>query len=275
MRLLQRTTRAVALTEAGETYRQALGGLLAQAEEAERAAVAFHTEAVGRLRISAPPDLGPAHLAPVIARYLAVFPGVRVELELSTRPVDLIAEGFDLAIRGALAVEPSLVTRQVGLSPIVVCASPAYLEAHGTPGRPEELAGHACLHFAGLRWGRAWHFAREGEAGPETVRVPIVPRLEANDGPTLVAAALAGAGIALEPAFVVGPAIRDGRLRPILPDWSLPEVPLHAVYPASRHIAQKVRRFVTMTAGAFAQHPDLSLRPSPSQRTPRTTWRKT
>ena len=183
---------------------------------------------------------------------------MRVELELSTRPVDLIAGGFDLAIRGALAVEPNLVTRQVGLSPIVVCASQAYLEDHGTPDRPEDLSSHDCLHFAGLRWGRAWHFSRDDE----TVRVPIVPRFECNNGPTLLAAALAGAGIALEPAFVVGPAIRDGLLRPILRDWKLPEIPLHAVYPASRHIAQKVRQFVTMTAKAFSQHPDMGLRSS-------------
>lgn len=253
VRLLQRSTRAVRLTEAGRAYQAALAGITDQIRGAERAATAFQTEAVGRLRIAAPPDLGPQHLAPVVARYLAAHPGVSVDLRLSTAPVDLVGEGFDLAIRGALAVEPTLVTRAIGRSPLVVCASPGYLARHGTPAAPPDLADHACLHFSELRWGRVWHFPH----GESTLRVPLLPRLECNDGPTLLAAAVAGAGIALEPAFVVGPALRAGTLVPILQDWPLPAIPLHAVYPAGRQIARKVRGFVDALAAAFAAHPDL------------------
>ncbi len=253
IRLLQRSTRAVSLTEAGLAYREALGGLTAKVREAERAAAAFQSEAVGRLRIAAPPDLGADHVAPVVARFLGENPAVSIDLQLSTDSVDLIAGGYDLAIRGALAVEPTLVTRRIGASPIVACAAPDYLSRHGRPAIPQDLTAHACLHFSELRWGRTWRFTRDGEV----VGVPILPRLACNNGPTLLAAALTGAGISLEPAFVVGPALRAGRLVPVLTEWDLPVIPLHAVYPANRNIARKVRSFVDMLAASFAAHPDL------------------
>lgn len=256
VRLLQRSTRMVVLTEAGVAYREALKGIPAQVLEAERVATAFQTEAVGRLRIAAPPDLGPYYLAPIIAEYLAANPAVTIELALSTEAVDLIGGGYDLAVRGALAVEETLVTRQIGSSPITVCAAPAYLGLRGIPATPHDLSAHACLHFSGLRWGRAWHFQR----GAETVRMPIVPKLECNDGPTLLAAALAGGGIVLGPAFVVGPAVRTGKLVPVLTQWHVPDVPLHAVYPANKHIARKVRSFVDLLAQAFSRDPDLAMR---------------
>ena len=256
VRLLQRSTRMVVLTEAGVAYREALKGIPAQVLEAERVATAFQTEAVGRLRIAAPPDLGPYYLAPIIAEYLAANPAVTIELVLSTEAVDLIGGGYDLAVRGALAVEETLVTRQIGSSPITVCAAPAYLGLRGIPATPYDLSAHACLHFSGLRWGRAWHFQR----GAETVRMPIVPKLECNDGPTLLAAALAGGGIVLGPAFVVGPAVRTGKLVPVLTQWHVPDVPLHAVYPANKHIARKVRSFVDLLAQAFSRDPDLAMR---------------
>ena len=253
VQLLHRSTRSVRLTEAGTAYREALGDIQTKVRDAARAATAFQTEAVGRLRIAAPPDLGPNHIAPVVSRFLTENPAVSVELHLSTDSVDLIAGGFDLAIRGALAVEPTLVTRQIGVSPLIACAAPRYLDRYGTPATPQALAAHGCLHFSELRWGRMWRFEQDGEVA----EVPIEPKLECNNGPTLLAAALAGAGIALEPAFVVGPAIRAGTLKPILPDWRLPAIPLHAAYPVNRNIAGKVRRFVDMLATAFAEHPDL------------------
>ena len=253
IQLLQRSTRAVRLTEAGAVYREALADIQDRVRDAGRAATAFQTEAVGRLRIAAPPDLGPDHVAPVVARFLAENSAVSIDLQLSTDAVDLIGNSFDLAIRGTLAVEPTLITRQIGASPMIACASPAYLARLGVPATPQELTTHACLHFSELRWGRKWRFERDGEVAD----VPILPRLECNNGPTLLAAALAGAGIALEPAFVVGPAIRAGTLVPVLTNWRLPVIPLHAAYPANRNISSKVRSFVTLLANAFASHPDL------------------
>ena len=257
VQLLQRSTRAVRLTEAGAAYRAALADIQDRVRHAGQAATAFQTEAVGRLRIAAPPDLGPDHVAPVVARFLAENSAVSIDLQLSTDAVDLIGDSFDLAIRGALAVEPRLVTRQIGASPLIACASPSYLARRGAPATPQDLATHACLHFSELRWGRRWRFERDREVAD----VPILPRLECNNGPTLLAAAVAGAGIALEPAFAVGPAIRAGTVVQILADWHLPVIPLHAVYPANRNIASKVRSFVTMLATAFADHPDLGAAP--------------
>lgn len=283
VRLFQRSTRTVALTEAGQAYRQALGGVLPQIREAERAAASYQKEAVGRLRVSAAPDLGPDHIVPAATEFLRLNPGVSLELDLSHGTVNLIEEGFDLAIRGTITVEPNLVTRRIGASPVLVCASPAYLERCGMPAHPTDLTRHACLHFSPLRWGPVWQFRRtvplrqvgtgeagqveagqveagQGEAGQAepVLRVPILPRLASNDSRSLVAAALAGLGIALEPAFVVGPAIRAGRLVPVLTDWSVVTVPVHAVYPANRHIAVKVRSFVGFLADRLADHPDLS-----------------
>lgn len=252
VRLLQRDTRNVLLSEAGMAYRQALAGVLPQVREAERAALSFHQEAIGRLKISAPPDLGQEHLAPLIADFLARNSAVAIDLDLSHGAVNVVEEGYDLAIRGALAVEPNLVTRQIGTSSIQPCASPDYLARRGAPERPEDLAAHACLHFAPLRWGRMWPLRRE----EETVRVPILPTLDVNDGLVLRAAARAGAGIALLPAFIAGEDLRAGRLVPVLPDWSVAAIPIHAVYPANRHIAVKVRSFVQFLVTRLSGHPD-------------------
>ena len=258
IRLFQRTTRRVALTEAGNAYRQALAGVLPQIREAERAATAFQDEAIGRLRISVPPDLGEGHIVPVVNEFLALNPAVAIELDLSLEAVDLVAQGFDLAVRGTISVEPNVVTRQIGSSPIVVCASPAYLARHGMPTHPEDLTQHACLHFSKLRWGRVWHFRRANSGIDEpTLRVPIMPRLECNDGRSLLAAAVEGGGVTLGAAFVVGPALRQGRLVPILADWHVASIPIHAVYPASRHIARKVRSFVALLTRRLSDHPDL------------------
>ncbi|MFG1343913.1 LysR substrate-binding domain-containing protein [Xanthobacter autotrophicus DSM 431] len=253
VRLLQRTTRSVALTEAGEAYYQALSGVLPQIREAERAATSFQQEAIGRIRVSAPPDLGSDHLAPLVAEFLKLNPGISIDLDLSMDAVNLVEEKFDLAIRGTISIEPNVVTRQIGASPIQVCATPDYVQRHGRPERPEDLARHACLHFARLRWGRVWHFSRKDEK----VRVPVVPRFECNEGRSLLSAALAGAGVALLPGFVVGPAVRAGRLAVLLEDWAIATIPIHAVYPANRHIAAKVKTFVGFLADRLGRHPDI------------------
>lgn len=253
IRLFQRTTRAVALTEAGAAYLQALSGVVPQVREAERAAAAFQHEAVGRMRVSTAPDMAPDHIVPAITAFLKLNPGLSIDLELTTETVNLVEEKFDLAIRGTISVEPNLITRQLGESPVILSASPDYIARRGAPLHPENLAHHDCLHFSRLRWGRLWQFQK----GEETLRTPIVPRLECNDGRSLLAAAIGGLGIAMEPTFVVGPAIRRGELVPVMSDWSIATVPLHAVYPANRHIAAKVKTFVAFLANHLAEHPDL------------------
>jgi len=194
---------------------------------------------VGRLKITVPPELAQLHMAPIIAEFLKQNPAVSIDMTFSHRAVNLIEEGYDLAIRGIIAVEPNLITRHIGDSPMIICASPDYVEQHGAPSDPMDLAHHACLHFSELRWGNVWMFKKQDQI----VRVPIVPRYLTNDGVSLRDVALAGAGITLLPMFEIGPEVRSGQVVRLLPDWTIGSVPIHAVYPANKNIASKVRRF--------------------------------
>lgn len=239
IRLLQRSTRAVVLTEAGAAYFQSLIGIIPQIREAERAALSYQEEVVGRLKMTVPPEFAQMHMAPIIAEFLKRNPSVSIDVTFSHRAINLIDEGYDLAIRGTIVLEPNLITRHIGDSPLIICAAPEYLEKHGAPTEPIELADHACLHFSGLRWGNVWVLKRDGL----TLRIPIVPRYLANDGITLRDVAVAGAGLTLLPMFEIGPEIRDGRLVRVLDSWEIGSVPIHAVYPANKNIASKVRRF--------------------------------
>ena len=239
VRLLQRSTRAVVLTEAGAAYFQSLIGIIPQIRAAERAALSYQEEVAGRLKMTVPPEFAQIHMAPIIAEFLKRNPSVSIDVTFSHRAVNLIDEGYDLAIRGTIVLEPNLITRHIGDSPLIICAAPEYIEKHGAPTEPIELADHACLHFSGLRWGNVWVLKRDGQ----TLRIPIVPRYLANDGITLRDVAVAGAGLTLLPMFEIGPEIRDGRLVRVLDTWEIGSVPIHAVYPANKNIASKVRRF--------------------------------
>ena len=253
VRLLHRSTRAVRLTPAGEAFRARLSDLPMRLNEAERAARAEQSAPEGRLRVTAPPDLGQRFLAPWIAEFLANHAGISIEVEMSNTPRNLLESHFDLAIRGTLDLGPNLVTRALGTSRPITCARADYLERRGVPMRPEELEGHDLLHFSGLRQGRSWTYL-QGEA---RIDQPISPRWEISDGWALRLAALEGAGIVQLPAFVVGEDIRSGRLRAILPDWAGRPVPLHAVYPDNRLIAARVKAFVAFLATKAKAEPDL------------------
>lgn len=254
VRLLHRSTRAVRLTPAGQAYRDQLADLPQRVGAAERAARAEQTAPEGRLRVTGPPDLCQRFLVPWVAEFLAQHPGITIELDLSNAAKKLIEDRFDLAIRGTIAVEPNLITRKLGVSRLITCARPDYLAARGIPVHPMQLLGHDLLHFAHLRKGRVWTMTREAEV----IEVPVAPRLELNDGWALRLAALEGAGVAQLPGFVVGEDLRTGRLREVLHDWSPGRVPLHAVYPDNRLIAQRVRAFVAFLAGKARQHPELN-----------------
>ena len=253
VRLLHRSTRHLSLTEAGAAFHERLKDVTTIVHDAERAAIHHQESPVGRLRIAAPPDLGSSHLTPMIARFLEGHPEIEIELELSNTAVNLIERKFDLAVRGTIRIDETLITRKLGASTVVICASPGYLARHGTPEKPEDLADHNCLHFSGLRWGRIWEM-RKGE---DLLRIPITPNFEVNDGSTLCSAALCGMGVTLLPSFITGPHIREGRLIRLLADWHIAEVPLHAVYPDNRLIAAKVKSFVNYLAAEFRRDPDL------------------
>ena len=247
VRLFQRSTRAVRLTEAGAAYRTALGGVVGQATQAAQIAESFQQQAVGRIRISAPDDIVPRYIIPAMTEFLVDQPGLTIEIEMSSRRVDVIAEGFDLAIRASLAVEPNLIVRRLGTSPVTLTASPDYLAQHGTPQSPEDIAGHQIVHHSGLRAGALWTMKR----GEEERRIPITARVLIDAGGVLRDAAIAGLGIAYLPEFMTGDALRAGTLVRVLPEWRMQLVDINAVYPSNRNITPKVRGFVSVLARRF------------------------
>lgn len=253
VRLLNRTTRQVNPTEAGRGFYERCRHILAELEEAERAAAAAQTAPRGLLRISAPVSFGAIHIAPAIADYLARYPEVMADVQLNDRYVDLIEEGIDVALRVGRLADSSLVARRLVPIRTAVCAAPAYLLRHGAPREPRDLTAHNCLLYSYSTTGEEWHFTSpDGE--PIVVRVR--GRLHANNGEVLRAAALAGEGIMKAPSFAIGAEIAAGRLVPLLPDYAPREIALHALYPHSRHLSVKVRSFVDFLAARFGKEPE-------------------
>jgi DNA-binding transcriptional LysR family regulator len=206
------------------------------------------------LRINAVPSFGILHLAPAIADFTARFPGISVELMLSEHPVDLIAEGFDVAVRLEEMPDSSLIARQLAPCRMVVCGAPSYFERHGVPRTPADLTAHNCLTPAGnvLPYYHAWHLtAADGTA----LNISPIGNLRSNSGAVLKVAALAGHGLACLPTFFVGEALQSGRLVTVLDDYIAPPLTLRALYPHNRHLSAKVRAFVDFLAERFGREP--------------------
>ena len=250
-RLLNRTTARQSLTEAGAAFYAQAQAILEQMEEAETSAADRQAEPRGTLRINAPMSFGTRHLAAAVAEFGRDHQGLRVELVLNDRVVDLVEEGYDVAVRIGLLAESGLIARRLSSCRLAVCASPGYLERRGWPAAPADLPAHDCLVYTYASYGGLWRF--HGEAGGQEVRVS--GSLAANNGDALLAAALAGRGIILQPTFIVGEALREGRLLPVLPGWRLADYNIYAVYPSARHLSPKVRRFVDFLAARFRDPP--------------------
>jgi DNA-binding transcriptional LysR family regulator len=249
-RLLQRTTRRLSLTEAGRVFHERAVQLLADLEEAEQTAGAGTATPRGTLRLSCSVLFGALYLAPAIAAMLVRYPALEFDVEMSDRMVDLVDEGFDAAVRiGAVGGE-NLVGRRVGSTRLVCCAAPAYLAAHGEPKVPEDLARHACLLYQYAPQRDVWTFA--GRDGKER-RVRVAGPVHSNSGGFSSALAVAGAGVTLEPDFIVGPDVRAGRLVPILRAFAPPPSGIHVVYASRRHLSAKVRALVDFLAVRFAK----------------------
>lgn len=250
-RLLNRTTRRISLTEAGRIYLERGAQLLADLAETEEAVGALHTEPRGRLRVNAPMSFGALHLGEAIAGYLEAHQAVTIELTLNDRVVDLVEEGYDVAIRIAALNDSSLIARRLAPSRMVVCASPGYLARHGRPEAPQDLGGHNCLEYSyGANRGE-WQFERPDGA----VSVRVGGRMRANNGDALRAAALCGCGVVLIPTFIVGDDLRDRRLTPLLCDYRIPDASIYAVYPPGRQLSAKVRSFIDFLLPRFGEHP--------------------
>jgi DNA-binding transcriptional LysR family regulator len=254
-RLLNRTTRRVSLTESGRAFYERAVQLLADLEEAEQEAGRAAVVARGTIKLTASVNFGVRHVAPVIAAFLAAHPGVRFDVSLSDRIVDLVEEGFDVAVRIGAPGSENLVARKLGETRLVPCASPAYLAAHGAPRVPEDLAQHNCFTYEYVSPRNIWRFH---DAKGEERAVRVGGRLHSNNGDLLAEAAAQGAGIVFEPAFIVGPDVRAGRLVPLLQEFSAPPMPIYAVYPSRKHLSAKVRLFVDFLVERFVEAPDWS-----------------
>jgi len=254
-RLLNRTTRRVSLTESGRAFYERSVQLLADLAEAEQEASSAAVVPRGTIRLTTSVNFGVRHVAPAIAEFLARHPEVRFDVSLADRVVDLVEEGFDLAIRIGPPGADNLVARKLGETRLVPCASPQYLAQHGAPKTPEELARHNCFTYEYVSTRHVWRF--RDHAGTEHA-VRVAGSLHSNNGDLLAEAAAQGAGIVSEPAFIVGPEVRAGRLVPLLQDYVTPPVPIYALYPSRKHLSAKVRRFVDFLAERFSQAQDWS-----------------
>lgn len=251
-RLLHRTTRRLSLTEAGATLFEASRGALERIEDAQAAVAQFQAKPRGRLRVSAPMSFGILHLGPALADFRRAYPGIALDIRLDDRFVNLVEEGIDVAVRIGALTDSTLVARRIAMSRVLACASPGYLEEHGEPHTPEELAGRECLLYSYLASGNVWRFTREREE----VAVALAGPVRVNNGIVLAEAACAGHGIVVLPSFYVAPALRAGRLKRILADYRLPDVGIHGVYPQREHVPPKVRVFVDFLAERFGRKPE-------------------
>jgi DNA-binding transcriptional LysR family regulator len=248
-RLLNRTTRRLSLTETGREFYERSTQIMTDVEEAEQVAGQMNRTPQGVLRVTIPLSYGQHRLATIIGDYTQAYPKVQLDISLSDRKVDLIEDGFDLAVRIGAMPQSDLIARKIGGVHSIVCASPAYIARHGAPHAPAELSSHACLGYTLTGSGADWRF--ETPDGP--LVVPISGPIRADNGDIIRLAALSGAGILFQPHFIVGDDLAAGRLVQLLPEWQSAELGVYAVYPSRKHLSAKVRTFVDFLAAALGQ----------------------
>jgi DNA-binding transcriptional LysR family regulator len=252
VQLFKRSTRTVALTEAGYAYLERARAILADLDEAGRAVAALHTEPRGTLKINAPMSFGVSHVAPAIAAFMVKYPDLKVALVLNDRPVDPYEEGFDVTLRiGKDLADSSLAARRLASVELGLMASPDYLAKAGRPRAPEDLGAHAALHYGNPGPGPVWRM--RGGAGEAAV--PIRERLCSNNGDVLRIAALDGLGITLLPLFFVREDLKAGRLLQLLDGFEPKALSLYALYPPTRFLAAKTRVFIDFLANRFKSLP--------------------
>jgi DNA-binding transcriptional LysR family regulator len=252
-RLLHRTTRKVSLTEVGKAYYDRATQILADLEQADDIAGATQSTPRGTLRIYTATHIV-QFIAPVVAEFLSQYPEVKVDLAIGERSIDLIDEGFDLAIRLTPPPDSSLIVRSLATWRHVLCCSPAYLEKHGPLQQLSELADHNCVRHALYPFGDGWHFV-DRKGVPASVRVS--GNLISNSGETLRIAALRGVGIFLAPGFLISDDLDQGRLVRLLPEYRPVEFSMNAVYPHRHHLSAKVRSFIDLLAHHSAEQQKL------------------
>ncbi|NRR29629.1 LysR family transcriptional regulator [Oxalobacteraceae bacterium] len=257
VKLLHRTTRHVSVTADGAAYYERCVRILADVRDAEESLSRTRLSPSGRLRVDAPTGLAGDILIPALPDFFARYPDIQLELGCSDRPVDLVEEGVDCAVRGGALIDSSLIARRVGIIHFVTCASPAYLARYGRPAHPTELTRHRCVNYFSARTGKVfdWDFTRDGERH----QLQLPGDIAVNDSTAYLSAGLAGLGVVQMTNFLMEPMIADGRLELLLPDWASDPLPIHVVYPQNRHLSAKVRVFVEWVAELFSNHPGMRL----------------
>lgn len=251
-RLLNRTTRRLSLTESGSSYFERCQSILQDIADAELATTELTSVPRGTLRLTAPLVFGVLHIAPLLADYLALHPEAKLDFTLDDRNVDLVNEGYDLAIRIGNLTDSTLVARRFATDTLAVCGSPDYFRRRGRPTVPQDLSAHTCLAYTYGDSATEWHFT--GNDGEH--RILISGSVRANNGDLLRVAALGGAGIIMQPRFLVGADLREGRLEAVLTGYKLRELGIYAVYPSRRYLPSKVRSFIDFLVGRFGPNPD-------------------
>lgn len=253
VQLLQRTSRDQALTQAGADYYDKCLAILAELEEAEAIARSQVAIPRGLLRVAAAFPLGRLLLAPILPAFLKRYPEIRVDLALTDKHVDIVAEGIDLAVRAQQLPDSNLVARKLFDNPMFLVGSPGYLATRGEPRRPADLAHHNCLIYSRLDSINHWHFSRKGRDYPVTV----TGSLQCDNGDTLLEAAVAGLGLIVLPHWMIHTQLAAGELQLVMQDYTPPPLPIQAAYAQRRHLPLRVRCFVEFLGEQFAANPVL------------------
>jgi DNA-binding transcriptional LysR family regulator len=251
-RLLNRTSHKLSLTEGGETLYARCKSILDDVAETEGLVSSASVEPRGRLRINAPVSFGILHLAPLWPAFMQKYPRVELDVSLNDRVVDMVDEGYDLAIRISRAGSTNHAARKLATSSNILCASPAYLARCGYPAAPADLVEHRCIGYSYAATGDEWQLV-DSENTLHTVKVNC--HMHTNNGDTARAAALAGEGVIWQPTFLVGNDLRAGKLVRILPEYRMPDIDVFALYPSRRHLSAKIRAMVDFLVEAFGGLP--------------------
>jgi DNA-binding transcriptional LysR family regulator len=250
--LFHRTSRKMALTESGRSALQRAARIVDEGEAVEAEVTAQSTTPRGRVRLACPMSFGIAHVAPALPAFMSRYPDVALDVDFSDQLVDLVAGGFDLALRISNLADSSLLARRLCAVRILLVGSPAYLDRHGRPAHPKELAAHRAMFYTNAGAGDSWHF-RHRRQGEVSIGVPT--SLRVNNAEAVTPALLAGLGLALQPEFLVWEDLRAGRLEAVMPDWSAPAIALHIVTPPHRARAARVELLIEHLANSFGAAP--------------------
>ena len=249
-RLLQRTTRSVTLTDAGESCLRRSQQMLALMDNVQEETSRHDGVFRGQLRITCSVSFAHAQMAAAVVDFLQLYPALKIDLNASEGALNLVEARIDLAIRISAEPDPTLIGRMLAPCSSVLVASPAYLRAHGAPQLPADLAAHRCLSYA--NFGKSLWKLQRGDACEE---VSVGSHFSGNEATAMLQAALAGGGIAMQPTYLANPHLRDGSLEAVLPQWALPSMDIYALYPSRKHLSPAVRALLDFLVERFARIP--------------------